>query len=65
MECIINNEKQENMRKHFTAGQIKWIVIICLSIELLTNFDDAIRGFKQGWNSVVTSDSKIYNVVAH
>lgn len=53
------------MRKHFTAGQIKWIVIICLSIELLTNFDDAIRGFKQGWNSVVTSDSKIYNVVAH
>lgn len=38
------------MKKHFTTGQIKWIIAICLIISFLTNIPDVIQGFKEGFN---------------
>ncbi len=38
------------MKKHFTLGQIKWIVIICLLAEAVTHASDLVKGFKDGWN---------------
>ena len=46
------------MKKHFTVAQIKWIVIICLAVELLTHVDDIVRGFKNGWNSTQSVAAK-------
>jgi hypothetical protein len=40
------------MRKHFTIGQIKWIIIICILVELISHIPDLIKGLKIGWNSV-------------
>ena len=46
------------MKKHFTTGQIKWIIAICLIVSFITNFSDVIEGFKQGWNSVRFVEAK-------
>ncbi len=42
------------MKKHFTTQQIVWIVVICLIVEMITNFSGVIKAFKDGWNSVNT-----------
>ena len=38
------------MKKHFTTGQIKWIIAISLFVFFITNIPDVIKGFKDGWN---------------
>ena len=38
------------MKKHFTTGQILWIISICLIVSFITHISDVIDGFKEGWN---------------
>lgn len=40
------------MKNHFTKGQVLWIVVICLLVELVTNISDVVNGFRDGWHSV-------------
>jgi len=40
------------MKKHFTKGQVLWIIVICLIVELVTNISDVINGFRHGWNGI-------------
>ena len=46
------------MKKHFTTGQIKWIIAICLMVSFLTNLPDVIKGLKEGYNSVRMEEIK-------
>jgi hypothetical protein len=40
------------MKKHFTLGQIKWIIIICVLVSLIFQLPVLVKGFMAGWNSV-------------